>query len=116
MADVLATSRAGGHDAGLHRLSRLALPCFLRARTPDPVDLHVETGTRSSGKNGQVTSSLTVAPPGSGDFSCPKGQSLSIAQVTYSNVAITDTTNGVSEPISGTFSTGCLLPDVRGAC
>ena len=74
------------------------------------------TGSLSSGKNGQVTASLTLNPPGSGSFSCPAGQSLEIAQVSYTNVAITDATNGVTEPIPGTFSTGCLLPNVRGAC
>ena len=31
-------------------------------------------------------------------------------------MAITDTTNNVREPIRGTFSTGWLLPNVRGAC
>ena len=74
------------------------------------------TGTFSSGKNGQVTASLTLNPPGPGSFSCPAGQSREIAQVSYSNVTITDTTNGVTESIPGTFDTGCLLPNVRGAC
>lgn len=74
------------------------------------------TGSFSSGKNGQVTASLTLNPPGPGSFSCPSGQSLQIAQVSYTNVAITDTTNGITEPIPGTFDTGCLLPNVRGAC
>jgi hypothetical protein len=74
------------------------------------------TGTFSSGKSGQVTASLTLTPPGPGNFSCPPGQSRQIAQVTYTNVAITDTTNNVTEPIPGTFDTGCLLPNVRGAC
>ncbi len=74
------------------------------------------TGTFSSGKNGQVTASLTLSPPGPGGFSCPPGQSLEIAVVTYTNVSITDTTNGITEPVEGTFSTGCLLPEVRGAC
>ena len=73
------------------------------------------TGTFNSGKNGNVTASLTVSPPPS-DISCPPGQSLQLAQVSYTNVAITDTTNGVAEPIPGTFSSGCLLPNVRGAC
>jgi len=72
------------------------------------------TGTFSSGKNGQVTGSLTVNPPPS-DITCPPGQSLELALVTYSNVTITDTTNGVSESL-GTFSSACLLPRVRGAC
>jgi hypothetical protein len=74
------------------------------------------TGTFSSGKNGNITGSLTLNPPGPGTFSCPPGQSLEIAQVTYTNVAITDVTNNITEPIPGTFSTGCLLPNVRGAC
>jgi hypothetical protein len=74
------------------------------------------TGTFNSGKNGQVTASLTLNPPGPGGFTCPNGQSREIAQVTYTNVSITDTTNGVTESIPGTFSTGCLLPNVRGAC
>jgi hypothetical protein len=74
------------------------------------------TGTFNSGKNGQVTASLTLNPPGPGGFNCPNGQSREIAQVTYTNVSITDTTNNVTEPIPGTFSTGCLLPNVRGAC
>jgi hypothetical protein len=70
----------------------------------------------SSGKNGQVTASLTLTPPGPGGFSCPPGQSREIAQVVYTNVQITDVTNGITEPIPGTFDTGCLLPNVRGAC
>jgi hypothetical protein len=74
------------------------------------------SGAFNSGKNGQITASLTLNPPGSGGFSCPPGQSLQLAQATYTNVSITDTTNGITEPIPGTFSTGCLLPNVRGAC
>jgi hypothetical protein len=42
--------------------------------------------------------------------------SLEIAQISYTNVTITDTTNGVTASIAGTFDTGCLLPNVRGAC
>jgi hypothetical protein len=73
------------------------------------------TGTFSSGKNGQVTASLTVSPPPS-DISCPPGQSLELASVSYTNVVLTDTTNDVSISIAGDFSSGCLLPNVRGAC
>jgi hypothetical protein len=73
------------------------------------------TGTFNSGKNGQVTASLTASPPGPGSFSCPPGQSREIARVTYSNVVLTDTTNSVSVTL-GAFDSGCLLPDVRGAC
>jgi hypothetical protein len=74
------------------------------------------TGTFSSGKNGTISQTLTISPPGPGSFSCPSGQSLELAQVSYTNVSITDTTNDVTESIPGTFTTGCLLPNVRGAC
>jgi hypothetical protein len=73
------------------------------------------TDTFNSGKNGQVTASLTVDPPGPGSFECPNGQSLKIAQVSYTNVVLTDTTNNVSISV-GDVESGCLLPDVRDAC
>jgi hypothetical protein len=72
------------------------------------------SGTFSSGKNGQVSASLTVSPPPS-DISCPPGQSLQLASVSYTNVTLTDTTNNVSISL-GDFSSGCLLPNVKGAC
>jgi hypothetical protein len=73
------------------------------------------TGTFNSGNNGQITASLSVNPPGSGNFSCPSGQSLELAQVSYSSVFLIDLTNGVQVQLSDQ-STGCLLPNVRGAC
>lgn len=61
-------------------------------------------GTFSSGKNGSISNSLTLSPPGPGGFSCPSGQTMSLTSVSYTNVAITDTTNNVTEPIPGTFT------------
>ncbi len=72
------------------------------------------SGTFNSGKNGNVTASLTVSPPPS-DISCPKGQDLELASVSYSTVTLTDTTSYLSVAL-GDFSSGCLLPDVHGAC
>jgi hypothetical protein len=72
------------------------------------------SGTFSSGKNGNVIGSLTLSPPAS-DISCPKGQTLAMASVSYTGVTLTDTTNDVSVSL-GDFSSGCLLPNVRGAC
>jgi len=73
------------------------------------------TGTFNSGKNGAITASLSVSPPGPGSFSCPGGQSLELAQVSYSSVFLIDLTNGVQVQLPDR-STGCLLPDVKGAC
>jgi len=72
------------------------------------------SGPFNSGKNGQVTASLTVSPPFQ-DIGCPPGQTQELASVTYTNVVLTDTTNDVSINL-GDFSSGCLLPNVRGAC
>lgn len=62
------------------------------------------SGTFSSGKNGNVSASLTLSPPGPGSFSCPPGQTMVLGYVSYTNVAITDTTNNVSQSITGTYS------------
>ncbi len=72
------------------------------------------SGTFNSGKNGDVTASLTASPPRS-DIFCPPKQSLELASVSYTNVVLTDTTNSVSIKV-GDFSSGCLLPNVTGAC
>lgn len=72
------------------------------------------TGTFNSGKNGNVTASLTVLPPPS-NIACPKGQTLQLASASYTGVTLADTTNGVSVSL-GDFASGCLLPNVRGAC
>jgi len=72
------------------------------------------SGAFPSGKNGNVVGSLTLSPPAS-NITCPSGQSLQLASVSYTNVTLTDTTNNISESL-GDFSSGCLLPNVRGAC
>lgn len=57
-------------------------------------------------RNGQTTGSIPVAPPGPGSFSCPNGQSLVLASVSYTNIALTglagDTAN-VPGTLSKTF-------------
>ena len=63
----------------------------------------VGTGTFASGKNGQITASLDVDPPPS-PLDCPNGQRLVLACVTYTNITLTDTTNGVSADVQGSVS------------
>jgi hypothetical protein len=49
-----------------------------------------------SGKNGQITDSLTFGPiPATPDFSCPPGQKLHLLEVSYDQVELTDVTNGL---------------------
>lgn len=61
-------------------------------------------GSFRSGRNGSISQTLTINPPSAGSFTCPPGQRRVLADVSYEDVAITDTTNGVSESIPGTFS------------
>lgn len=39
-------------------------------------------------RNGQTTGSITVPPPGPGDFSCPNGQTLFLQSAEYDNIVI----------------------------
>ena len=50
-------------------------------------------------KNGRVVASLSAGPISAGDFSCPSGQRLVLASVSYTNIVLTDTTNGVSTSV-----------------
>jgi hypothetical protein len=47
-------------------------------------------------KNGRVVASLSAGPISAGAFTCPPGQRLVLAAVSYSNIVLTDDTNGVS--------------------
>ncbi len=62
------------------------------------------SGTFSSGQNGDITGSLTLNPPSAGSFTCPSGQTLVLADVTYTGISLMDTTNGITAGISGTLS------------
>jgi hypothetical protein len=54
------------------------------------------SGSFPATKNGRVSGSLSAGPPSAGSFSCPSGQDLVLASVSYSNIVLTDTTNGVT--------------------
>ena len=61
--------------------------------------------TYASGKNGSISQTLTlVPPPAPADFSCPGGQNTVLADVSYTNVAITDATTPVTQAVTGSFT------------
>ncbi|MFC6990500.1 hypothetical protein ACFQH3_01085 [Haladaptatus sp. GCM10025707] len=60
------------------------------------------SGEFTSGRNGQITGSLTLSPPES-TLECPPGQRHVLAEVTYTNVAVSEPEAG-TESIEGTFS------------
>lgn len=60
------------------------------------------SGEFTSGKNGQITASLTLSPPPA-TIDCPPGQTLVLVSVTYENVQVSSPDAG-TESIEGTFS------------
>jgi hypothetical protein len=54
-------------------------------------------GTFSSGKNGQITAALTFYPPAApDDWSCPPGQTEAVLCGRYSDIVLSDDTNGIT--------------------
>ena len=60
------------------------------------------SGQFTSGRNGQITGSLTFYPPPS-TLTCPPGQSVALVKVTYTNVFVRESHAG-SYTIPGSFS------------
>jgi hypothetical protein len=62
-------------------------------------------------QNGRVVGTLTVGPLSGGSFSCPSGQTLVLAKVSYSSITLTDTTNNViANPANVCQSFSTLFP------
>lgn len=59
------------------------------------------SGDFTSGKNGQITGSLTLSPPPT-TLECPNGQRRVLVSVSYSNVQVSG--GGDTASIPGTFS------------
>jgi hypothetical protein len=69
----------------------------------DPVGA---SGTFQSDRNGRISGSLlTSSISGPGDFSCPSGQELVLASVTFTNITLTDVTNGVATSLGSLSKT-----------
>ena len=78
------------------------------AANKETINGDVSAGGSFEVKNGRVTASLATGPISAGDFSCPGGQRLVLASVSYTNIVLTDTTNGASTTVpdaSRTFFT-----------
>lgn len=67
-----------------------------QASNKEAFDDSVSTGGSFESKNGRVQASLTVGPLAAPSFTCPSGQRRVLAGVSYTNIWLTDTTNGTT--------------------
>ena len=89
--DYLATATAAARYQCVNRGGN----CPAAANKEDVFDNVSAGGTFSSGKNGSINGSLTIEPP-VGPLVCPGNQRKELVSVSYTNIALADTTNGVS--------------------
>ena len=61
------------------------------------------TGTFMSGRNGTISKCLTIDPP-EPEITCPRGQTLVLVSVTYTNVSVSAFNGTATCDVSGTFS------------
>ena len=71
-----------------------------QAANKETVNAEVSAAGSFEPKNGRVQASLEAGPPSAGSFDCPNGQRLVLASVSYTNIDLTDTTNGVSASLA----------------
>jgi hypothetical protein len=74
-----------------------------KASNKETVSGPVSGGGEFPVRNGSTTGSITVGPPGPGDFSCPNGQTLVFASVSYTNIVL-EGAAGDTANVPGTLS------------
>jgi hypothetical protein len=71
----------------------------------------VSGGATIEPKNGRVVASITIAPLAAPSFTCPGGQRRVLADVTYTSIVLTDTTNGTSTAVADASRVLVAIPD-----
>jgi hypothetical protein len=74
-----------------------------KATNKETVNGPVSGGGSFPVRNGSTTGSITVGPPGPGSFSCPSGQTLVLASVSYTNIVLQGAA-GDTASVPGTLS------------
>ena len=79
-----------------------------QAANKESFEDQVSGGGSFEAKNGRVVADLSAGPLLAPSFQCPNGQRRVLAAVSYTNIVLTDTTNGTSvnvAPVSRIFFT-----------
>jgi hypothetical protein len=71
-----------------------------QASNKETVNATVSAAGSFEPKNGRVVASLEAGPPSAGAFTCPPGQVLVLASVSYTNVVLADLSNGVTVAVA----------------
>ena len=71
-----------------------------QAANKETVNGDVSAAGSFESRNGRVQASLSAGPISAGSFTCPGGQRLVLAAVSYRNIVLTDTTNGTSVSVN----------------
>jgi hypothetical protein len=79
-----------------------------KAGNKETVGGPVSNGGQFPVRNGQTTGSITVSPPGPGDFTCPSGQTLFLESVSYTDIVLSG--EGATADVPGTLSATLHIP------
>jgi hypothetical protein len=71
-----------------------------QAANKETINSSISASASFEPKNGRVIASISSGAASAGGFSCPSGQRLVLASVSYTNIVLTDTTNGTSTTIA----------------
>lgn len=82
-----------------------------KAANKESVGGQLTVGFSENPTNGRVSGATSpgIGPVSQGTFSCPSGQTLVLASVSYTNTVLTDLTNGVSTPVPDASTTFVTL-------
>ena len=76
-----------------------------KAANKESFEGSVSGGGSFEAKNGRVQADITAGPLEAPQFQCPSGQKRVLAAVSYSNIVLTDLTNGTSVSVPDTSRT-----------
>ena len=79
-----------------------------KAANKETFNEELSVGTTQKPKHGRVQADMSAGPLSAGSFTCPGGQKLVLAAVSYTHIVLTDTSNNVTDnlgSLSETFIT-----------
>jgi len=76
-----------------------------KAANKETFNEELSAGASFQPKHGRVQADMFAGPLSAGSFTCPGGQKLVLAAVSYSNIVLTDTSNNVTDNLGSVSRT-----------